>query len=341
MWSAFCITVYLTSSVFLESNFNCNITLMDYTTWTRDYNESKTTTSKIVTAVYDMLVIVYVRDNKILCNKMFDTVLNISSLNIYAKNVVEIEKHFLQRRDLEDRLEINHGNMKTIRRQTFVDLRIRLLLLESNNIMRIENEAFVNLSRLEQLNLSRNKLKELNWESFVGLPKLKTFFSSLNRISKLQKNAFQFLQSDNASIVLNGNVIETVEQEVFSELTIGIDTLDLSVNKIKILPAGVFKGSCFLKVDLSDNNIQHISSGVFEGLHVQNLDLTFNPLDNGTLVLLEIWASKKNVSLRYLPPPPHHHLLKRLRAGSNTRVFSSFDFIVKEIVVLFILAKMF
>jgi Leucine-rich repeat (LRR) protein len=235
---------------------------MDYTTWTRDYNESKTTTSKIVTAVYDMFVIVYVRDNKILCNKMFDTVLNISSLNIYAKNVVEIEKHFLQGRDLEDRLEINHGNMKTIRRQTFVDLRIRLLLLESNNIMRIENEAFVNLSRLEQVNLSRNKLKELNWESFVGLPKLKTFFSSLNRISKLQKNAFQFLQSDNASIVLNGNsnVIETVEQEVFSELTIGIDTLDLSVNKIKILPAGVFKGSCFLKVDLSDNKYStHLS----------------------------------------------------------------------------------
>jgi hypothetical protein len=144
-----------------------------------------------------------------------------------------------------------------------------------------------------------------------------------------------------ASIVLNGNVIETVEQEVLSELKIGIDTLDLSLNKIKILPVGVFEGSCFLKVDLSDNNIQHISPGVFEGLHVQNLDFTFNPLDNGTLVLLEIWASKKNVSLRYLPPPPHHHLLKRLRAGSNTRVFSSFDFFVKEIVVVFILAKMF
>jgi Leucine-rich repeat (LRR) protein len=139
-----------------------------------------------------------------------------------------------------------------------------------------------------------------------------------------------------ASIVLNGNVIETVEQEVLSELKIGIDTLDLSLNKIKILPVGVFEGSCFLKVDLSDNNIQHISPGVFEGLHVQNLDFTFNPLDNGTLVLLEIWASKKNVSLRYLPPPPHHHLLKRLRAG-----FSSFDFFVKEIVVVFILAKMF
>jgi hypothetical protein len=60
--------------------------------------------------------------------------------------------------------------------------------------------------------------------------------------------------------------------------------------------------------------------------------LTFNPLDNGTLVLLEIWASKKNVSLRYLPPPPHRHLLKRLRAGSNTRVFSSFDFIVNRCV---------
>jgi hypothetical protein len=49
-------------------------------------------------------------------------------------------------------------------------------------------------------------------------------------------------------------------------------------------------------------------------------------------VLLEIWASAENVSLRHLPPPPHHHLLKRLRAGSNTRVFSSFDFIVNRCV---------
>jgi hypothetical protein len=300
LWFLLC----LSSSVLLEENFQCDqikISSMEYMTMTRNYSvEHKT--DKIVTTTTDtkMITVISTGHNRVLCNKMFEAFFNVDWLGIFATSVVEIEKKFLQGQDLDDGLYINQGKLKTIRKQTFVDLPIRELRLTANKIATIEEQAFVNLTRFERISLARNQLTRLDPRSFVDLPRFRDFTVCINKISQLQKNVFQFLKTKNVSINLAVNHIETVNREIFGELAAEVVDIDLHLNKLRFPPTDVFKGRRFLKIDLSQNNISHISPEFFDDLQVRHLDLSFNRLDNKSLDLLEAWATQTNVSLEYL-----------------------------------------
>jgi Leucine-rich repeat (LRR) protein len=299
LWFLLC----LSSSVILEQNFQCDqikISSMEYMTMTRN-NSVEHKTDKIVTTTTDTktITVISTGHNRVLCNKMFEAFFNVDSLGIFATSVVEIETKFLQGQNLDDGLYINQGKIKTIRKQTFVDLPIRELRLTANKIATIEEQAFVNLSRLERISLGQNQLTQLDPRSFVGLPNLRDFYASTNKITQLQKNIFQFMKTKNISIDLGFNRIETVNREVFGELAAEVVDIDLHLNKLSFLPTDVFKGRRFLKIDLSQNDISHISPEFFDDLQVQHLDLSFNRLDNKSLDLLEAWATETNVSLEY------------------------------------------
>jgi hypothetical protein len=92
------------------------------------------------------------------------------------------------------------------------------LRLTANKIATIEEQAFVNLSRLERFSLTQNQLTELDPSSFVDLPRFRDFTVCRNKSSQLQKNVFQFLKMKDISIDLVLNRIETVNRELFGGL---------------------------------------------------------------------------------------------------------------------------
>jgi hypothetical protein len=112
--------------------------------------------------------------------KMFDRFFN---MGLFVTSVVEIETKFLQGQNLNDFLYINEYKIRTIRKQTFVDLPIRVLKFMANKIITIEEQAFVNLTRLERISLARNQLTELDLRNFVDLPSLRDFDACINKIS--------------------------------------------------------------------------------------------------------------------------------------------------------------
>ena len=64
------------------------------------------------------------------------------------------------------------------------------LNLENNQINKIENNAFFNLSNLETLNLAKNQISELNSFTLIGLKRVTKIMLANNRLTSLSIDVF-------------------------------------------------------------------------------------------------------------------------------------------------------
>jgi Leucine-rich repeat (LRR) protein len=305
MWSCchilFCL-VPLVLGANLTIDDETRLTQMEYTImYTGKKSETKTDT--IVSMRSDAKeIFLDTMNNPILCNRMLNNLQNISRLVVYARNIVQIESGFLRGQDLDDTIEIGHGWIKCISKHTFANLQIAILNLPDNKITTIEDEAFVNMSRLERISLEANLLAKVEPGSFVGLPQLVEFRAGDNKITHLQKSVFRFLRQNNSIVDLHENLLKFVDEDIFSGSSAENVELIMERNAIGDLSRTMFEGSSFSRIGLVYNNISHISPDFFQGtFYIEFLEIQCNPLDNETVQTIEIWATGNNISLQYLP----------------------------------------
>jgi Leucine-rich repeat (LRR) protein len=299
-WFRCCILFYLFLSFFAEFVLVCDQSKMSPMQLTFYLNETTNKKSARTISIEADSTNLHVDslNNTVLCNKMFDSFYKFTRLNIEAKNVEEIEADFLHGQEIYKCLVIVKGRIKIIKQNTFKNLMVMVLGLHQNQISTIEREAFVNLSRLEEISLVKNKITRLSPDSFVKLPRLTLFGASDNRISKIQKGLFKFLKNENVLIYLQYNVIEVLDGEAFVGSTTQNVQIELGNNKIEFVPSGFFQGRRFESVDLTHNKIPKFPKDFLrEKVDIKFLDLSFNPLEEETLEELMSWAKENDVDL--------------------------------------------
>lgn len=178
------------------------------------------------------------------------------------------------------------------------------LYLQTNELGKIDDEAFIGLGNLNTLDISDNQLVALPENAFTPTPELMYCRARNNSLSVLAPGLFRGLQhlveldlSHNelrsdwlTSSIFQGlirlmqlnlsyNKISQLNKEVFRDLY-NVQVLRLSHNQLQTIPAEAFAACVNLHtLDLSYNQLTNIPDRAFQGLNV----LSFLALDNNQI----------------------------------------------------------
>jgi hypothetical protein len=194
-------------------------------------------------------------DLKKLSKSLFITSASDLSLLVSKCQIEEIEMNFLNGLGISVLLVVQNP-LKIIRRHTFVNHGILSIDLSFNNIETIENEAFMNLPNLETILLYNNSLQRFPSEAFSDLPNLENLDLYGNNIKKVDRCSFGFFQRDESKILLGVNQIINVDVGAFENFTSQNASISLRNNLIESLPEGLFDNNMFLCVDLACNKFR-------------------------------------------------------------------------------------
>lgn len=226
---------------------------------------------------------------------------------------------------------------------------LKELYLQSNNIGKVDDEAFEGLTSLSTLDLSNNRLVALPENAFMHTPNLMYFRVRNNSLTVLAPGLFRGLEylveldlSHNELksewltessfqelirlVVLNlsHNKITQLDPQVFRDMYI-VQELRLSHNQLTTLPASSFSPCVNLHtLDLSYNEIRAIHKKAFDGVDV----LSFLALDNNKISEIDKAAFSNlksledlNINGNRLKSVPqaisHLRFLKTLDLGDN------------------------
>lgn len=151
------------------------------------------------------------------------------------------------------------------------------LSLEKNNISEIR-EGQLPLPGLVELDIGENEINTIDERAFKDCTKLEQLDLSYNKIQHLEPATFRSGLDSLQTIELQSNLIENVEG-IFNNLP-SLLRLDLSSNKIKRITAETFKDSTgIFKLKLVNNQIDTIDPSAFDSQkHLQSLYLSDNRL---------------------------------------------------------------
>jgi len=151
-------------------------------------------------------------------------------------------------------------------------LRVKILVLDENQINEAENGTFRRLRSLKQLWLNNNRLVHVP----LRLPSsVQRLMLDSNNVDKLSADSFSNLSQLN-TLTLMENAIAMIEVDAFRSLS-ELTHLDLSANKIASLSSGLFASNSQLTtLLLSRNPIRSLDAGAFRGLtQLKSLSLSF------------------------------------------------------------------
>lgn len=201
---------------------------------------------------------------------------------------------------------------RNIDENAFLDLtRLKYLDLSVNLLQTIPEKLFTSQKNsLETLWFSHNYLETIPREAFHHLSALKYINLNCNRIRAIHNYSFGHMSSL-IEVSLAANMIDSIEPEAFmiaqrSLLGPGlIEKLDLSANKIVSLNQTVFFYLTNLRhLVLGNNKIKFIDRKVFRGVSfLITLDLSFNQLSS-----LDFLANRNFSLVRYLTVSKRHIL---------------------------------
>lgn len=211
-------------------------------------------------------------------------------------------------------LLIDNNQIARLNGGTFYRLKnLRYLQLTANSIEAIQEGAFSDLPSLYSLDISHNKLRTLTDRIFDGLDNLGCLLVRNNEISAIQSEAFKDLRGL-FNLELSNNKIEELGESVFGDLD-NLGHLVLKNNRIQGLPPRIFANlkKLFL-LDLSHNNISKLASQLFEVLSIKGtgLNLSHNKIEEieeGAFNDLVLQTGAIDLS---------HNALKTLKAGAFT-----------------------
>jgi hypothetical protein len=254
---------------------------------------------------------------KKLSKSLFNISNTVCTIFVNRCYIEEIEVDFLNGLEISSTFLLSFNPIRNIRKHTFRNHGVEAIDLSFNKITTIENEAFVNLFKLEKLSLNQNRIQRLRFEAFSNLPKLISFLMEFNNIEKISRGCFQFIQQDKALISLKNNEITEVDAKTFENFTAKNGYVIFKNNYIEDLPKGLFDNHTFSLVDFSINKIRQIPQELCR-IDCKIGDFFFfgNLLDEDTVNETFEWARN------------NHGFLKGFQRSNSESNFNSADLLV-------------
>ena len=170
-------------------------------------------------------------------------------------------------------VQLRRNNITRLNGDSFFGAsRIKILVLDENQISEVTDRAFRHLINLKQLWLNNNRLDRVPG----GLPSsVQRLMLDSNYIDKLSSNSFPNLSQLN-TLTLMGNAVTDIEIGAFHSL-FALTHLDLSANKIASLVSGLFETTAQMTtLLLSRNPVRSLNAGSFHGItELRTLSLSF------------------------------------------------------------------
>ncbi|EFA05155.1 Protein slit-like Protein [Tribolium castaneum] len=174
--------------------------------------------------------------------------------------------------NVQEAILIQFNNFNVITKHTFAHLAVMTIILMANNIQKLENEAFYNLTNLKAVDLSKNKIRKLAPASIIGVSNRFLLTLNFNLIEKLDANFFIFGPIDHFSLELNDNKIIRIDPNAFTSIKAKkIECLYLGKNPLTELDDQVFENHTFGKIDLTGISFKVISSNLCKNCQIDYL----------------------------------------------------------------------
>ncbi|KAF7226040.1 trophoblast glycoprotein [Nothobranchius furzeri] len=159
----------------------------------------------------------------------------------------------------------------------------RTVVITGNNIHQIGAESFSELENVTNVILSNNRITELAAHTFSALINLSFLDLSGNQLALIHPEALSIPGSPLQELDLSCSLFNfTALTDLATALRWGglwgLLRLDLSGNRLALLPPGMFSHVPSLQqLLLSNNSLVAVYSGTFSGMdHLETLDLTHN-----------------------------------------------------------------
>ena len=165
-------------------------------------------------------------------------------------------------------LRLSENNITKINKDDFKTIRkVRLMVLNDNQLKYIHPLAFAKLWQLYALYIGANQLNNLP----PNLPKtISAIYANYNVISRVEADDLSY-RPQMHTILLKHNNITHIDQEAFKGL-FSLENLDLRDNKIHMMRSMMFKDNILMqKLDLSSNPIKEMDHDCFNGLTNLNI----------------------------------------------------------------------
>ncbi|KAH8379580.1 hypothetical protein KR009_005829 [Drosophila setifemur] len=182
---------------------------------------------------------------------------------------------------LLNRLELGQNRLVSA---TFgVCPQLQNLVINDNQLVQLDINAFRGLNGLIDLQLSGNKLTSIGQETFQPLGQLRVLNLSRNALGALRPNVFGAAQNfvlHLQQLDVSSNRIRLLFDNQFRALA-RLQMLDISRNSIASLSGGHFVGlGALRKLYLQSNDILEIKPDTFAALvNLDTLDLSYNSLE--------------------------------------------------------------
>lgn len=175
-----------------------------------------------------------------------------------------------------------------------------LVYLSLEEVPRFPSDVFNYLQRLDTLQLSKNSLTVVQQEWFDGLSGLHHLNLSRNELRRVFANDFTGLNSL-LELDLSHNNIRMVKEECFGKFAHVLRYLDLSQNKLCVLPEGIFdRMSSLVVLNISHNCLASVPLGLFITLDsLQTLRLEYNRLTRIPLDALTSQSELQVLNISY------------------------------------------
>lgn len=184
-------------------------------------------------------------------------------------------------------------SVKTIGKPNFVGLsKLRGIILNRNQLERIDEDSFDDTADLSDINLDDNKLVDLPSKLFATVKTLDVFRIKNNQLQSIDADLFQSSKLV-ALLQFTDNKLKTLPSGIFDGLT-ELRQLWLNGNEIEDLPPHIFDDcNSLIDLDLSRNKIKIINNNWLAKLiPLQEVSFSRNPLE---FIDLTIFDSNANL----------------------------------------------
>lgn len=136
-------------------------------------------------------------------------------------------------------LDLSENELTIIPARSFPAIRkLRVLLLQDNNIRSVADGAFSQLDFLQKLDLSRNNISSLGEGFSLGLGSLRELLLADNQLKSLDGRSLSYLDGLQR-LNLTGNNIHSIQMRAFGGMS-QLRQLHLQGNRVTTLESGVF-----------------------------------------------------------------------------------------------------